>query len=173
MERVAYVQEDYSCTEEYAEVTALADALFEHLSSPPIEALIFEANQPGRSSADIQAVFLEHARQLGFRDESKGLFGEYASSALRPDYFMPIGETGVILEVERGKTTINNMDLLDFWKCHICAHADYLFLLVPRQLRQNPTMTARNEFATVAKRLSTFFEPRNYTNVRALFLFGY
>jgi len=23
-----------------------------------------------------------------------------------------------LLEVERGKTTINNMQLLDFWKCH-------------------------------------------------------
>jgi len=34
-------------------------------------------------------------------------------------------------------------------------------------------MAARNEFATVAKRLSTFFELRNYTNVRGLFLFGY
>ena len=24
------------------------------------------------------------------------------------------------MEVEREKTTINNMDLLDVWKCHIC-----------------------------------------------------
>lgn len=72
---------------------------------------------------------------------------------------MPLGATGIILEVERGKTTINNMDLLDFWKCHICAYADYLFLMVPVELRQNDTMTARREFASVAKRLRTFFEP--------------
>ena len=121
----------------------------------------------------MQNVFLDQARQLGFRDESKGLFVEYPSSALRPDYFMPLADTGIILEVERGKTTINNMDLLDFWKCHICAHADYLFLMVPTELRQNETMTARKEFASVAKRLQTFFEPRNYTNVRGLSLFGY
>lgn len=86
---------------------------------------------------------------------------------------MPVGETGIILEVERGKTTINNMDLLDFWKCHICAHADYLFSLVPQELWQNETMTARREFASVGRRLATFFEPRNHTNVRGLFLFGY
>ena len=86
---------------------------------------------------------------------------------------MSIGDTGIILEVERGKTTINNMDLLDFWKCHICAHADYLILLVPEELRQNETMTARREFVSVRKRLATFFEPQNYTNVRGLFLFGY
>jgi hypothetical protein len=86
---------------------------------------------------------------------------------------MPAAGTGSLLEVERGKTTINNMDLLDFWKCHICAHADYLILLVPRELRQNPTMAPRREFATVSKRLATFFEQGNYTNVRGLCLFGY
>lgn len=168
-----FVQEGFVGTDEHATVAARADSLFEHLSTAAIAALILDANQPGRSSADIQNVFLDHAHQLGFRDESEGLFLEYSSSALRPDYYMPLGDTGIILEVERGKTTINNMDLLDFWKCHICTYAHYLFLLVPTELRQNPTMAARNEFATVSKRLSTFFEPRNYTNVRGLFLFGY
>ena len=61
-------------------------------------------------------------------------------------YYLDLDETGIILEVERGKTTINNMDLLDFWKCHICVHAHYLILVVPVELRQNPTMTPRNEF---------------------------
>jgi hypothetical protein len=170
---VDFVQAEFRGGAEHALVLAVGDSLFEHLSTPAVAAQIVQANQPGQSSADIQRVFLDHAHQLGFRDESKGLFAEYASSALRPDYFMPLGESGIILEVERGKTTINNMDLLDFWKCHICSHAHWLFLLVPTELRQNPTMSARNEFATVSKRLSTFFEPRNYTNVRGLFLFGY
>jgi hypothetical protein len=65
------------------------------------------------------------------------------------------------------------MDLLDFWKCHICEHAHYLILLVPTELRQNETMAPRREFATVRNRLSSFFEEDNYTNVRGLFLFGY
>lgn len=173
VERAVFARADVEGTAELAAVLDVTNALFDHLATPAVAALILEANQPGRSSAEVQGVFLDHARALGFRDESKGLFGDYSSSALRPDYYLPLGETGVILEVERGKTTINNMDLLDFWKCHICNHADYLVLMVPTELRQNPTMSARNEFATVRKRLSSFFEPQNYTNVRALFLFGY
>ena len=35
------------------------------------------------------------------------------------------------MEVERGKTTTNNMDLLDIYKCHICEEANHLFLFVP------------------------------------------
>jgi len=54
----------------------------------------------------------------------------------------------------------------------IAAHADCLFLLVPQELRQNPTMSPRREFATAQRRLRTFFEPGNYTNVRGLCLFG-
>lgn len=172
MERADFDRADVRGTAEHQAVVAIANALYEHLESPEATALILDANQPGRSSAGVQNVFLEYARELGFKDESKGLFADYVS-ALRPDYFLSLAGTGIILEVERGKTTINNMDLLDFWKCHICQHAHYLILLVPIELRQNPTMTARNEFVTVRKRLAAFFEERNYTNVRGLFLFGY
>jgi len=172
VERVDCVQAGYDGTDQHRRVMVVADLLLEHLRDEMVIAEMLAANQPGRSSGEVQNVFLKQARELGFRDESKGLFKEY-TSALRPDYFLPLADTGIILEVERGKTTINNMDLLDFWKCHICAHADYLFLLVPRELRQNPTMSPRREFATVSKRLATFFEPGNYTNVRGLCLFGY
>jgi hypothetical protein len=96
----------------------------DRLLGPPPEAKSSKPSSrrtnPAARVRAVQAVFLEQARELGFKDESKGLFKEYAS-ALRPDYFMPLDGTGIILEVERGKTTINNMDLLDFWKCHICA----------------------------------------------------
>jgi hypothetical protein len=172
VERADYVQPEVARTPEHDEVLAIAEALFEHLTAAEVSAAILQANQPGRSSAEVQSVFLEQARELGFQDESKGLFRDY-ESALRPDYYLPLDGTGIILEVERGKTTINNMDLLDFWKCHICAHADYLFLLVPAELRQNETMSPRREFATVKRRLATFFEDRNFTNVRGLVLFGY
>jgi hypothetical protein len=37
-----------------------------------VAAAIHAANQPGLSSAGVQAVFLEHARALGFTDESRG-----------------------------------------------------------------------------------------------------
>ena len=51
--------------------------------------------------------------------------------------------------------------------------ADYLFLMVPKSLRQNPTMRPRNEFLSVVNRLSVFFEPQNYTGVKGLYVFGY
>lgn len=172
VQRTDLVQDSYVGTDEWRSVLDLADSLTAHLEAPDTASLLAKANQPGQSSALVQRVFLREAIELGFKDESKGLFGAY-QSALRPDYFLPLGDTGVILEVERGKTTINNMDLLDFWKCHICEHADYLFLMVPVELRQNATMSPRREYATVARRLETFFRPGNYTNVRGLVLIGY
>ena len=77
------------------------------------------------------------------------------------------------MEVERGKTTTDNMDFLDFWKCHLCIHAHYLFLMVPQALRHNATMTPKKEYQAVVKRMGSFFTPGNYTNVRGLHVFGY
>jgi hypothetical protein len=143
-----YVQEPLAAGDEWRNVSRLADDLLGHLSTENALARIETANQPGRSSAEVQATFGDFVRELGFESERVGLF-ESDEFALRPDYFIRLGQTGILLEVERGKTTINNMDLLDFWKCHLCRHAHYLFLLVPLALRQNPTMSPRNEFAAV------------------------
>lgn len=165
-----YVQEEFRNVPEWGEASELADRLHEHLNTESIQSRLEEANQPGQSSVKVQTVFLDFALSLGFESEKKGLF---LDAALRPDYYRPLGTTGILLEVERGKTTINNMDLFDFWKCHLCPQADYLFLLVPSALRQNSRMSPRNEFATVNRRLAQFFEPNNYTNVRGLCLFGY
>jgi len=168
-----FVQEPLADSAEYLEVRSIAYTLLQRLNEEATLKLISAANKPGQSSGRIQAAFLDHARSLGFVDESKGLFVSYETSALRPDYFRTLDNTGILLEVERGKTTINNMDLLDFWKCHLCEHAHYLFLMVPIELRQNPSMSPRREYTTVVKRLSSFFMPRNYTNVRGLFVYGY
>jgi hypothetical protein len=64
------------------------------------------------------------------------------------------------------------MDLLDFWKCHICDHAEYLFLLVP-QARPSANGKVLRHFRHVQKRLGVFFEAKNYVNVTAVHLFGY
>lgn len=160
-------------TSEYLQVADIATRLRDHLNSEEAQARIAAANRPAASSHEVQAVFRDFALELGFVDESKGLFAGYKTSALRPDYFLRLGATGILMEVERGKTTINNMDLLDFWKCHLCDHAHYLFLLVPRELRQNESMSPRREFVAVTNRLEAFFEPRNHTNVRGLFVYGY
>jgi hypothetical protein len=75
------------------------------------------------------------------------------------------------MEVERGKTIANNMDLLDIWKCHICDVANFLFLIIPN-IRQ--TATGQNIiFKTVERRMLTFFETENYINVDGVFLIGY
>lgn len=155
-------------SQEFRMVESIAQQLLLNLNSASSLSLIAAANTPKASSHAIQNTFTEFIRSLGFVEESRGLFAEYESSALRPDYFLPLGDTGILLEVERGKTTINNMDLLDFWKCHLCSRANYLFLMVPKALRQNDRMRPRNEFVTVARRLGAFFLPQNRTNVRGL-----
>ena len=167
-----YVQDPFRESSEWHHVAAIADQLHAHLSTKDALQKIEEVNQPGKSSARVQDTFLEFAQELGFESEKTGLFCS-DDLALRPDYFLELDSTGIILEVERGKTTINNMDLLDFWKCHLCPAASYLFLLVPQALRQNESMSPRKEFATVDRRLSQFFKTDNYTSVRGLCLFGY
>jgi hypothetical protein len=173
IEVVHFVQHAYGDTDEYLAVRSIADQLLAHLNEPEVLNEIEIVNRPGASSYLVQNTFLAQARELGFSDESKGLFSDYANNGLRPDYYMKVEKSGIILEVERGKTTINNMDFLDFWKCHLCKSANYLFLLVPKTLVQNTKMKPRNEFATVVNHLSPFFEPDNYTNVRGLSIFGY
>jgi hypothetical protein len=173
VELEAFWQEKYASGHELAQVRGVAGRLLRHLNSPAAGRRIAEANRPGVSSHEVQLTFADFAQELGFVSEAKGLFATHKTSALRPDYYLPLQDSGILLEVERGKTTINNMDLLDFWKCHLCEHAHYLFLLVPKELRQNATMAPRKEFASVVKRLSTFFHPHTYTNVRGLFVFGY
>ena len=167
-----YVLPELADTPTYQQGTALADQLHGHLNQPHKLGRIAEANQPGNPSSEVQNAFLEFAQTIGFESEKKGLFKD-SGLALRPDYFLPIDNTGILLEVERGKTTINNMDLLDFWKCHLCGVANHLFLLVPIALRQNHEMRPKNEFVYVSRRLSQFFEPGKATNVHSLCLFGY
>jgi len=171
-QRTVYVQPQFAETEEHAAVLDISDQLLDHLNSPEALELMRLANLPGISSAEVQATFLPFALELGFTSEAKGLFLEY-ENRLRPDYYRPIEGSGILLEVERGKTTTNNMDLLDFWKCHLCRTADYLFLMVPQALKHNDLMTPKKEYNSVVKRLDTFFVVGNETNVRAAHIFGY
>lgn len=172
-QRTKFVQPQFAGSVEYQTVTGISDRLLSHLNEPEPQRLLAAANAPGQSSALVQASFEVFAADLGFTSEAKGLFGDYDNKALRPDYFLALGDTGILMEVERGKTTINNMDFLDFWKCHLCEHADYLFLMAPQELRQNPIMRPRREYNTVIKRMGSFFTQGNYTNVRGLHVFGY
>jgi len=156
----------------FAQVEGHGAQLLEYLRQPAVQDQIKEVHQLGESSARVQAVVMPGAEALGFVSEKKGLFANYRVPALRPDYFAKVDNTGILLEVERGKTTANNMDLLDLWKCHICEHADFLFLLVP-QRRVSANGSAQQIFKQVQSRLSTFYVPKNYVDVEAVFLFGY
>ena len=156
----------------FAEVELIANSFLQFLRDPEIKQLIDSVHVLGASSSEIEAIVLPGAEKLGFTNEKKGLFKAYPVPALRPDYYAKVLGSGILLEVERGKTTTNNMDLLDFWKCHICEHADYLFLLVPQQ-RPSKNGQILRHFKQVQKRLSTFFIPRNHTNVEAVFIYGY
>ena len=135
---------------------------------------IEKANIPGAHSSLIQSIILKKAHELGFLDESTGLFKDYENSRLRPDYYLKLGNTGILIEVERGKTNQNNMDFLDIWKCHICKHAHYLFIFVPVELRQNTSgKIVGRPYEMVTKHLKTFFKPENYINVRGAVIVGY
>lgn len=173
VERTEYVQHAHTSTAPYLEVRRLSDLLFAHLNEPDALARIEAANVAKASSSQVQATFLPYATELGFRSEAKGLFSSSLNPGLRPDYYYPLDQSGILLEVERGKTTINNMDLLDLWKCHVCEHADYLFLLVPQLLVQSEIRPPTRPYQAVVKRMASFFDEPNYTNVRALHVFGY
>src|SRR6186997_3411166 len=137
-------------TSVYKAVNGIAEQLLLYLDLADTQLRIRERHVLGASSFGIQEVILKKALALGFENEKKGLFASYEVSALRPDYFCRISDTGILLEVERGKTTTNNMDLLDLWKCHICHHARYLFLVVP-QARPSANGTVIRHFAYVRK----------------------
>ena len=150
----------------------VARNLLIYLDKPEVQEGVALVHKLGASSVEVQHAILPGVQELGFTPEKKGLFQKYAVPALRPDYYLKIKDTGILLEVERGKTTTNNMDLLDLWKCHICDHAEYLFLLVP-QARPSEKGSVMRHFKQAQNRLSTFFTPKNYVNVEAVFLFGY
>ena len=157
----------------FPEVDRIGNSLFGHLQSPEIASAFRIANAPGNSSSKVQDVFLPKATELGFQSEKKHLFSDIPTSNLRPDYYKPIGNSGIIIEVERGKTVMNNMDMLDMWKCHMCSGANHLFLFVPNQLQHNKDSTPYDCFRKVSDRMSPFFSESNYSNVHSLWLFGY
>jgi hypothetical protein len=158
--------------DEFAEATAIAEELRHYLNSEVVRSDISRCHILNASSQQVQAIVEPEATRLGFQSEKNGLFGGSTVSALRPDFYRRTGRSGILLEVERGKTLTNNMDLLDLWKCHVCAEADFLFLIVPVE-RRSKNATVSRPYDGVLRRLSTFFEPDNYVNVDAVFVFGY
>jgi hypothetical protein len=166
-------KKDVESLESFKRANVMAEKLRQYLEQEETKQQIREQHVLGASSARIQEIVRRKAEALGFEHEKEGLFRSSTVRALRPDYFFAMGDSGILLEVERGKTTTNNMDLLDFWKCHICERAEYLFLLVPQE-RRSAKGTVLRHFRQVNKRLGVFFDDeKNYVNVNAVYLFGY
>ncbi len=109
---------------------------------------------------------------LGFETGRKDLF-EDLNLWLRPDGYMKVDDSGIILEIERGMTVANCRDVYDFWKCHVCPSAHYLFLVVPVGLQHNSKEKPRRVFEQVKKRLGPLFRHEDQRGVRGLCLFGY
>lgn len=163
-----YCKSEIETRQDYIFAKEIAIKLIDHLNQIEIVELVKKAHVHNANSTDIQNIILPKAEELGFTSEKKGLFIGSSVPALRPDYYLKINENaGIIMEVERGKTLANNMDLLDLWKCHICSEANFLFLVVPN-IRET-----RKVFVAVSKRMNSFFLEQNFTNVDAVFIFGY
>ena len=157
----------------FKNVKRLADKIRKCLNKPEISKKIKEVNKPGTKSQKIQKILESEITEMGFEPERKDLIED---TRLRPDFFKEIdSENDIFLEVERGRTKPNNMDLLDLWKCHISKKANFLFLLVPIEIERtrNGKQYKEEVFKFVEKRMEYFFSEDNYVNVKAVFLFGY
>ena len=155
------------------ETLNLSRQVFEILTNKKVKDAIAEVHKFGASSHTVQKSILEQMESLGFVSEKKGLFASYKVSGIRPDYFKPLEEGGILFEVERGKTIANNMDLLDVWKTHLCTEAKHLFLLVPK-IRVSEKGSAQKIFNTVENRIETFFlSGSTPIDVHSVHIFGY
>jgi len=153
---------------QYKIVLDLAKKIKNFMNKKEVNERIQNANSKGTHSKKIQDIIMEFAISLGFKNEKEELFLKYKNSKLRPDFYKKLDKGGILIEVEKGKTITNNMDLLDVWKCHICEEANHLFLIVPIEVTHT-----KNVFNIVCNRTSSFFKEQNYINIDSVTVFGY
>jgi len=170
MEYHEYSQENKES--EFFLAQTIAEEISSYMKTTEVSKKLFETHQVNAKSHEIQEIILPKCIELGMSSEKKGLFSSYATAQLRPDYYIELNDSGLIMEVERGKTIANNMDLLDVWKCHICEKADYLLLVVP-VIRQTNRGGRIKIYEHVVKRIGSFFQKQNYLNVKGCFIIGY
>lgn len=127
-----------------------------------------DATAHGASSQKIQHLIGANLATLGFQPEVTSRVG---LAEFRADFALVDGQDGVLVEIERGKTTDNNMDMLDLWKAHVHGTAHHLILVVPVWYRT--TKQVKRSFANVCRRMSPFFEAGFETNVHSLHVVGY
>ncbi len=157
---------------EFSMAQTVAKEIYGYMCMPDISEKLSKTHQVDAKSHEIQEIILPKCSELGMSSEKKGLFSSYVTAQLRPDYYLALNNTGLIMEVERGKTITNNMDLLDIWKRHICERAEHLLLIVPI-IRQTRNGGKTKIYEYVIKRISSFFNTQNYVNVKGCFIIGY
>jgi hypothetical protein len=159
--------------DELEQVSLIAERLRDYMATELVCSAIRDVHKLNGNSQQVQGLLEEMLSKLDFKSEKKDLFRGCKVPSLRPDFYRKVGKSGILVEIERGKTIANNMDLLDIWKCHLRAEADFLFLVIPCE-RKNHKGQVTRAFDRASKRISTFFEPTtNYINVEAVYLFGY
>lgn len=149
------------------DVEKIALELREFMQKENIFSKLEESNQVNVRSQKIQSILLPFLEKKKFQSEVKGLF---AGRSLRPDYYNR--KNKIMVEVERGRTRANNMDLLDIWKCHINAETKHLFLVVPI-FRPSKNGRSTRVFNPVVNKIKSFFDEDNYINVESCYIFGY
>ena len=123
-------------------------------------------NKKGVSSKKIQDLLYEGViKKLGYLTENKQDF-------FVPDFLKTGIGYGIMIEVERGKTINNNMDFIDFWKCHISQKSNMLVLIVPEKVPRASDKNM-NIYSFVLRRMEPLFQDHNYTNVKALAVISY
>lgn len=125
----------------------------------------------GASSSVFQSLVEPVLTSNGFSSE---ISHTVADASFKPDFVMNTHKFSIMVEVERGKTLDNNMDMLDMWKCHIHPTTRHLILLVPIWYeKQGNSPSCTSTFSRVCRRMAPFFAPGNETNVHSLHVVGY
>ena len=159
-----FVQKNFENTKAYEDMICDSESISNFIKIKKKQ--LYLLNKKGVSSKKIQDfVYKGVVKRLGYSYEKKQDF-------CIPDFIKIKGSFGIIIEVERGKTINNNMDFIDFWKCHINKKANMLILIVPERVPRADDKSM-NIYSSVASRMEPFFKKKNYTNVRALSIISY
>ncbi len=125
----------------------------------------------GASSSVFQALVEPILASNGFSSE---IGHSVADASFKPDFVKNTEQYSIMVEVERGKTLDNNMDMLDMWKCHIHPSTRHLILMVPIWYeKQGNSPSCTSTFSRVCRRMAPFFAEGNETNVHSLHIIGY
>lgn len=126
------------------------------------------ATSHGANSSQVEGLVSSSLVAQGFQRQVPARVG---LAEFRADFGLISDNDGILVEIERGRTLDNNMDMIDFWKCHIHPTAHHLVLVVPIWYRTNRGVT--QSFSRVCKRLHPMSEQGFETNVWSLCIVGY